>query len=94
MGVDWRHGAKHMWTNHRVTVEEANEAMADVDALWLDPDPKSTSGSSIRVIGYCPSRREVLTVILVRDSGVDWLWGANGWPANSTDRAKYRQGSE
>lgn len=58
------------------------------------PTPKSESGSSIRVIGYCPSRREILTVILVRESGVDWLSGANGWPANSTDRAKYRQGSE
>jgi hypothetical protein len=83
-----------MWTNHRVTVDEADEALADVDALWLDPDPKSKSGSSIRVIGYCPSRREILTVVLVRESRADWLWGAKGWLANSTDRAKYRQPSE
>jgi hypothetical protein len=47
-----------MWTNHKVTVDEANEA--------LDEDP----------------------VILVRETGIEWPWGANGWPANRTDRAK------
>jgi len=44
-----------MWTNHRVTVDEADEAVADVDALWLDPDPKSKSGSSIRVSVTAPA---------------------------------------
>jgi uncharacterized DUF497 family protein len=78
-----------MWDRHDVTVREANEALADVDAVWFDPDPKSQSSMSIRVIGYCPSRRELLTVILVREPGVDWLWGANGWPSNSADREMY-----
>lgn len=81
-----------MWDRHKVTVSEANEVLDDVDAVWLDPDPKSKTRLGIRVIGYCASRRELLTVILVRDPDVDWLWGANGWPSNSTDRAIYREG--
>ncbi|WP_203454585.1 hypothetical protein [Jiangella aurantiaca] len=89
MNVDWTHGATHMWDRHQVTVTEANEALADPLAAVLDPDPKSKSGDSIRVIGYCPSRDELLTVIVVRDPEVTWLWGANGWPSNTTDRREY-----
>lgn len=92
--VDWRHAADHMWDLHKVTVSEANEALDDADAVWFDPDPKSKSGQSIRVIGYCASRRELLTVILVRDPGTERLWGANGWTSNSADRALYREGDE
>jgi len=77
--VDWTHGADHMWDTHKVAVAEANEALGDVDAVWLDPDPKSTSERSIRVIGYSPNRQQVLTIILVRDPDVDWFWGVNGF---------------
>lgn len=80
-----------MWDRHKVTVSEAIEALDDVDAVWLDPDPKSKTGSSIRVIGYCASRRELLTVILVREPGVDRLWGANGLPSNAADRAIHQR---
>jgi uncharacterized DUF497 family protein len=83
-----------MWDNHKVSVDEANEALDDVDAVWFDPDPKSKSGTSIRVIGYSATRAQILTIILVREAGVDWVWGANGWPSNSTDRAKYKEGNE
>ncbi len=92
VNIDWSYGAEHMWTRHRVNVAEAHEALFDVDRVWLDPDPKSRSEDSIRVIGYSPSRRAILTVILVRDPKVPWLWGANGWPSNSTDRRKYNEG--
>jgi uncharacterized DUF497 family protein len=93
MDVDWLHGAGHMWDRHRVSVEEANEALADPSAVVMDPDPKSKSGDSIRVIGYSASREELLTVIVVRDPEVSWLWGANGWPSNTTDRRKYMRGA-
>ena len=33
-----------MRTGHQITVQAANEALADPDALLIDPDPKSTSG--------------------------------------------------
>jgi uncharacterized DUF497 family protein len=84
--VDWSYGAEHMHAGHEVTVEEANEALIDSDALLFDPDPKSTSGSSARVIGYSPAATAVLVVILVHreDEPTAW-WGANAWRANSRD---------
>ena len=35
-----------MLTRHQITVQAANDALADPDALLFDPDPKSTSGQS------------------------------------------------
>lgn len=92
ISVDWEHGAVHMWTSHKVTTVEADEAIADIDAVWFDPDPRSKSGRSVRVIGYSHSRQTVLTVILVRrdDGG---YWGANGWESNSSDRWRYERGA-
>lgn len=89
--VDWTHGAAHMQANHKVTVTEADEAVADIDAVWFDPDPHSKSGRSVRVIGYSHSRRAILTVILVhRDDG--GYWGANGWESSTSDRRRYERG--
>jgi uncharacterized DUF497 family protein len=90
--VNWEHGAAHTWASHKVTVAEADEAVADIDALWFGPDPSSRSGQSVRVIGYSHSRRAILTVILVRrdDGG---FWGANGWESNCSDRRRYEEGS-
>jgi hypothetical protein len=80
-----------MWINHKVAVAEANEALADIDALWFDPDPHSRSGRGVRVIGYSHSRRAVLTIILGhRDEG--GFYGANGWESNSSDRRRYERG--
>lgn len=80
-----------MWTNHKVSVTEANEALTDVDALWFDPDPTSKSGRSARVIGYSHSRRAVLSIIVVhRDEG--GYYGANGWESNKSDRRRYERG--
>src|SRR5664280_872393 len=55
-----------MRSRHQVTVAEANEALADVDARLYDPDPKSKYGTGARVIGYSPTAVAVLVVILVR----------------------------
>lgn len=89
--VDWSHGAEHMQASHQVTPEEANEVVADVDAVWFDPDPQSKSGRSVRVIGYSHTRRAVLTVILVhRDDG--GYWGANGWQSSPPDWRRYERG--
>lgn len=90
--VDWTHGAEHMWDRHRLTVAEATEALDDVDALLLDPDPTSTSGRSARVIGYSPTAVAVLVVVLVhREDRPGTWWGATGWRANSSDRRTYRE---
>lgn len=84
-----------MQEHHQISVEEANEALADADALLFDPDPKSRSGVAARVIGYSPSAVAVLVVILVRreDRPAAW-WGANGWRANSSDRRTYWERTE
>lgn len=90
--VDWRHGAEHMWARHQVTVSEANEALADIDAVWFDPDPSSRTGRGVRVVGYSHSRRAVLVVVLVHTEDGEGYWGANGWEANSSDRRRYERG--
>ena len=81
-----------MRDRHQVSIAEANQALADVDGLWFDPDPKSTSGRSARVIGYSRTAAAVLVVILVPRDGGGW-WGANGWRASSSDRRIYREGN-
>jgi uncharacterized DUF497 family protein len=101
LDVDWQHGADHMRAQHQVTVQQANEALADTDALLFDPDPKSTSAKSARLIGYSPTAAAVPVVILVRREDRPGSWsgrhqdhgrGANGWRANSTDRRTYAGG--
>ncbi len=81
-----------MWSQHQVSVEQANEALNDADAAVIDPDTKSRSRQSARVIGYSPAAGAVLTVILVhREDRPGAWWGANGWPANSSDQRTYRE---
>lgn len=82
-----------MWTKHDVSTLQAGEALADPDALLFDPDPKSKSQASARVIGYSPSAAAVLVVILARraERPGHW-WGATGWRANAADRRIYAQG--
>lgn len=63
----------------------------DTDAAWFDPDPKSKSGRSARVIGYSPTAGMVITVILVPKGEEEW-WGANAWKDNDTDERIYREG--
>lgn len=81
-----------MRQRHGVTVEQAGEALADLRAIVADPDPKSRSGNSARVIGYSESAGAVLVVILVhREDRPGAWWGGNGWPANSTDQRTYTE---
>jgi hypothetical protein len=78
-----------------VTIDQAGEALADPLAMVADPDPKSVSGVSARVIGYSTMAGAVLVVILVRreDRPGAW-WGANGWRANSADQRTYWNDNE
>jgi hypothetical protein len=49
LDVDWQHGADHMHAHHQITVQQADETLADPLALLFGPDPKSTSGKSARL---------------------------------------------
>ncbi|MDP5181292.1 hypothetical protein QOZ88_01460 [Blastococcus sp. BMG 814] len=96
--VDWTFLAvDHMFSRHQVAPGEATEAVNDVDVLWFDPDPRSRSGLSVRVIGYSQTARAILTVILLHAdtelAGSGW-YGVNGWRSNSTDSRRYREEAE
>jgi uncharacterized DUF497 family protein len=88
MLVDWTFGEAHLWIRHGLAVTEVQEAVDDPGAVLLDPDPKSRSGDSARVIGFCASRAEVLVVIVVRKEDGHW-WGATAWVAGPRDREIY-----
>jgi hypothetical protein len=82
-----------MLEGHAVSPAEANEAILDPDALWADPDPSSKSGLGVRVVGFCPTRDQLPTVILLHD-GDDYT-GVNGWVTKSgRDRTAYWTGDE
>ena len=91
MNVDWHEREIYMWARHGVSAAEADEAVSDELAIWFDPDPRSRSGEGIRVIGFCLSRAQVLTVILVRKEAPHEFWGVNGWQANGRDLRTYRE---
>ena len=80
-----------MLEKHQVTVSEAGEAIADPDALWFDPDPRSNSGISVRVIGYSHTRQEVLAVILVHNDEHDGYYGATAHAANNREIRAYNE---
>ena len=65
MRVDWSKRAGYIGERHGISVAWADEAVNDRHAVWQVPDPASRSGLLIRVIGYSPSVRAVLTVILI-----------------------------
>ena len=98
--VDWSKRAEYIKHHHNVETAWADEAVADPDAVWLDPDPVSASGLSVRVIGYSHSAHAVLSVVLL-PAGADpgdrphgeW-WGANAWRSNARDRRMYEQAQQ
>lgn len=98
--IDWSKRAKYIRARHGVKATCANEATADADAAWLDPDPTSASGLSVRVIGYSSLADDVLTVILLpadtdpADPPDGYWWGANAWHSNARDRRIYEQEHE
>ncbi len=47
--VDWSKRAGYIRARQHVESACADEAIADPDACWLDPDPASTCGLSVRV---------------------------------------------
>lgn len=76
-----------MAIRHGVSLEQANEALADPDVVVFDPDYASQSGRSVRTIGWSSSAGRLLTVITVAEAGV--VYGVNGWPANDADTRRY-----
>ena len=91
-GIEWSdQAASHMWASHKIAPAEATEAASDLDRAVFSPDPASKSGETDRVIGYSTARQQILCVILLRKDG--GYSGINAWPANSTYRRIYREGT-
>ena len=88
--AEWTHRGEYIVAKHEVTPEQADEALDDPNAVTFDPDYNTTSGRSIRTIGYSTSARHVLSVITVEEDGI--VHGANAWKSNSRDRQYYQQG--
>ena len=93
--MDWEKRADYIRSRHGVTPAWADEAVNEDHAVWLTPDPASRSGRSVRVIGYSPSARDILVVILVaadadetEQPAGEW-WGSNAWVASPRDRRLY-----
>lgn len=88
MVIAWdEQAAAHMWKRHKISTDEANEAIGDVAALALSPDPASKSGLTDRIIGYSNTLGVVLAVIVHHEGQT--LHGVNGWKANARDQRDY-----
>jgi uncharacterized DUF497 family protein len=89
--VDWSHRREHV-AEKGLTVEQANEALEDPEMLVIDPDPRSLTGDSVRIIGYSSTAQDVLTVVVVVHDGQ--AYGATAWRANKHERRLYRGGEQ
>jgi hypothetical protein len=70
----------------------ATDRLGDPNRVLIDPDYNSTSGRSIRIIGFSTMAEELITVIVLENDGTEY--GVNGWAANEKDRRLYAAGSE
>lgn len=88
--ADWSHRGAYILEKHRVTPDEANEALSDPERVVIDPDYNSTSGRSTRIIGFSQAVDDLVTVIVLEDQGV--TYGVNAWRSNARDRQIYSEG--
>ena len=90
--VDWSKRLGYMQRKHGITAEVAEDALGDANRVVIDPDYNSTSGESIRIIGYSVLANDVITVIVLEHAGTEY--GVNGWSANVKDRRIYNAGND
>jgi hypothetical protein len=89
--VDWSKRGEYMQGKHGITPEVADDALGDANRVLIDPDYNSTSGESVRIIGYSTIADDIITVIVLEHDGSEY--GVNGWSANGKDRRIYNDGS-
>ena len=88
--ADWSHRGDYIVAKRGVTPEEADEALLDPERIVIDPDYNSTSGRSVRIIGFSQTADDLLTVIVLTDEGV--TYGVNAWRSNGRDLRIYEKG--
>lgn len=80
-----------MERKHGIAPQVADDALGDPNRVIVDPDYNSTSGESIRIIGYSTIVDDIVTVIVLEHDENEY--GVNGWSANAKDRRIYNEGS-
>jgi hypothetical protein len=96
--IDWTHRGEYIRTRSGrkgtdefdVEPEWATEAALDRRRL-VGRDPASKSGQGLRLVGFSPGARRVLTVIMISKTHPpdgDW-WGVNAWASNRTEIRRY-----
>lgn len=70
--------------------EWTQEAVNDENSLVDGPDPKSTHANNVRIIGYSPAAKSVITVAALRDRhGV--LHGTSAWRTSGRRLSQYME---
>ncbi|MFC5995368.1 tyrosine-type recombinase/integrase [Pseudonocardia hispaniensis] len=89
--VDWSKRGEYMQRKHGITPQVADDALGDPNRIVIDPDYNSTSGESVRIIGFSTIADDIVAVIVLQHEGTEY--GVNGWSANEKDRRIYNEGS-
>lgn len=86
--VDWPARARQHAANHGLTVDSCTEAVTDPDRLVIDPDSKSETGKSFKIIGWSRQAAHHVTVVLIHepDGGIT---AATAWPSSRQERRDY-----
>jgi hypothetical protein len=74
--VDWSLRGAYMEQRHGITADVANDALGDANRVVIDPDYNSTTGRSVRIIGFSVIADDIVTVIVLADQGFEY--GVNG----------------
>src|SRR5664280_3759029 len=64
------------------------EGVHDPDRLVDEPDPRSAHINSVRIVGYSPTARMVITVVALRDP-YGGLHGASAWQSTGAALRQY-----
>ncbi|MGH3505310.1 MAG: hypothetical protein ACRDQA_31115 [Nocardioidaceae bacterium] len=95
--IDWSKRGDYIRSRHGVEPRWATDAVNDPVAYWLDSDPASTSGRSVRVIGHSAGADAVLTVICCPPTSTPPRHPAAtggapmpGWPTTATGASTER----
>lgn len=81
-----------MEAKHGITPEVADDALGGPDRVVIEPDYNSTSGRSVRIIGFSVLADDLVTVIVIEEDGVEY--GVNRWLSNAKDRRIYYDTAE
>lgn len=64
------------------------DVVNDPERLVDEPDPRSVHANSVRIVGYSPAARMVITIVALRDTnGV--LHGASAWKTTGAALRQY-----